>query len=90
MNLTPFVVAWICLGMATLVLAAYRKYLSTHEDDYIHVEEWAKAATDQQAAAARKFERIDRWGEGLTILMAVAGVLLGAFYLYQAWLHASH
>jgi hypothetical protein len=64
-----------------------RAYLpGEDEDDYIHVEEWAKTAADQQAAAARKFERIDRWGEGLTILMAVAGMLLGAFYLYQAWL----
>jgi hypothetical protein len=48
---------------------------------------WAKSVTDQQTAAARKFERVDRWGEGLTVLMAVAGVVLGAFYLCQAWLH---
>ncbi len=49
MNLTPFVIAWICLGVATFALAAYRKF--------------------------------HRWGEGLTILMAVAGVVLGGFYL---------
>jgi len=69
-------------------LAAYRKYLSTHEDDYIHVEEWAKPVTAQQTVAAHKFEVIDRWGEGLTVLMAVAGVVLGAVYLYQAWLRS--
>ncbi len=82
MNLTPFVIAWICLGVATLALAAYRKFLSTHEDDYIHAEDWARAVTERQVAAAHKFEVIDRWGEGLTILMAVAGVVLGGFYLY--------
>jgi len=86
MNLTPFVIAWICLGVSTLGLAAYRKYLSTHEDDYLHVEEWAKPVTDQQTAAARKFERIDRWGEGMTVLMAVTGVVLGGIYLYLAWI----
>jgi hypothetical protein len=88
MNLTPFVIAWICLGIATLALAAYRKFLSTHEDDYIHVEEWAKSVTDQQTVAARRFERIDRCGEGLTVLMAVAGVVLGGFYLYLGWLRS--
>jgi hypothetical protein len=82
MNLTPFVIVWICLGVVTAALAVCRKFLSMHEDEYIHIEEWSKSATAQQIAAARKFKAIDRWGEGLTIVMAVTGVMLGGFYLY--------
>jgi len=86
MNLKPFVIAWICLGAGTLGLAAYRKFLSTHEDDYIHAEDWAKAVSAKQVVAARRFERIDHWGEAMTVLMAVAGIALGGFYLYSGWL----
>jgi len=40
MNWTPYLIVWICLGVATLGLALYRKFLTMKEDDYIHVEDW--------------------------------------------------
>lgn len=86
MHLTPFVVAWICLGITTGLLAAYRHFLSMHEDDNIHIEEWEKPATARQAAEAHRIQLIDQWGQRLTILMAVTGVALGCFYLYLGWI----
>lgn len=84
MHLTTFVIAWIGLGIATGLLAAYRQFLTLHEDDNIHIEEWQKPAAARQSAEAHKFELIDQWGQRLTILMAVTGVALGAFYLFLA------
>ena len=86
MNLAPFIIAWLCVGFATAALAVYRKFLSTHEDDTLHLEDWSAAEITRQAASARRFKVIDRWGEGLTILMAASGVVLGAIYLYGLWL----
>ncbi len=85
MSLTPFVVGWICLGIATGLLAAYRQFLGMHEDENIHIEEWEKPAMVRQLAEAHRIELIDKWGQGLTILTVIAGVILGAFYLYWGW-----
>ncbi len=85
MNFTPFIIGWVCLGVATLGLAAYRKFLSTYEDDNLHIEDMG--VTAKQFESARRFHTIDRWGEGLTILLAATGVILGGIYLYIAWMH---
>jgi len=83
MNLAPFVVAWIGLGIAAGLLAAYRQFLSVHEDDNIHIEEPAMV---RKVAEAHKIELIYQWGQGLTILTVVTGMALGAFYLCLVWL----
>jgi len=52
MNWTPYLIVWICLGVATLGLALYRKFLTMKEDDYIHVENWKAGEVAKQEAAA--------------------------------------
>ena len=84
MNWTPYLIVWICLGVATLGLALYRKFLTMKEDDYIHVEDWKAGEVGKQEAAAHKFHAIDRWGEALTILTTVAGLVLAVAYVYAA------
>ena len=84
MNWTPYLIVWICLGVATLGLALYRKFLTMKEDDYIHVEDWKAAEVAKQEAVAHKFHAIDRWGEALTILTTVAGLALAVTYVYAA------
>jgi hypothetical protein len=86
MNWTPYLIVWICLGVATLGLALYRKFLTMKEDDYIHVEGWKAAEVAKQEAAAHKFHAIDRWGEALTILTTVAGLVLAVGYVYASFL----
>lgn len=83
MNFTPFIAAWVVLGLGTLVLAAYRRFLSTYEDDNLHIAN--EGTTAKQIASARRFTTIDRWGEALTILLAITGVILGGIYLYLGW-----
>jgi len=86
MNWTPYLIVWICLGVATLGLALYRKFFTMKEDGYIHVEDWKAAKVAKQEAAARKFHAIDSWGEALTILTTVAGLALAVGYVYAAFL----
>ena len=85
MNWTPYLIVWICLGVATLGLALYRKFLTMKEDDYIHVEDWKAGEVAKQEAAAHRFRSVDRWGEALTILTTAAGLALAVAYVYAAF-----
>jgi hypothetical protein len=84
MRWTPYLIVWICLGVATLGLALYRKFLTMKEDDYIHLEDWKAGEITRQKGAVGKFRAVDRWGEALTILTTVAGLMLAVGYLYAA------
>jgi hypothetical protein len=88
MTLTPYVAAWAVLGIATLGVALYRKFVSMKEDDLIHVEEWRKKQVLEQVAVAHKLDVIDRVGETLTVLTVIGGILLAGIYLYYGWLQS--
>lgn len=82
--MTQLVIAWIVLGVATLVLALYRKMLSMREDVYVHIAEGEQRAIPQQVNTFRKIGSVDRWGITLTIITAVLGLALASAYVYQA------
>jgi hypothetical protein len=84
MNLTPFVILWSILALAVLALALYRKLMAIHEDDLIHVGPGQEKLIPQQIQMAAKLEVVDRWGKILTVIIAAAGLLIAAVYLYQA------
>jgi|HubBroStandDraft_6_1064221.scaffolds.fasta_scaffold251132_1 hypothetical protein len=84
MNLTPFVILWSILALAVLALALYRKLMANHEDDLIHVGPGQEKLIPQQIQMAAKLEVVDRWGKILTVIIAAAGLLIAAVYLYQA------
>ena len=86
MNLMPFAVIWACLAMAVLGLALYRKLVTRNEDDYVHVADGEAKLIPQQVATAHTLDVIDHWEKILMIVAVVAGVLLGAAYLYQFWI----
>ena len=85
MNLTPFVILWSILALAVLGLALYRKLIANHEDDLIHIGPGEEKLIPQQVQIAAKLEVVDRWGKTLTVIVAAAGLLIAAAYLYQAW-----
>ncbi len=89
MNLMPFGATWIALACAVLILAIYRRRLTSQEDDTLHVSDGESARIPQQAAAAHRIEVVDRWGKTLTVIGAVYGLLLGAAYFYQYWVESS-
>jgi hypothetical protein len=82
--MTAFVIFWAILGVATLALALYRKFLSMREDDYVHLSAGEERLIPQQVATFKKIGAVDKWGITLTIVTAILGLALAALYLYQA------
>jgi len=89
MNLLPFLIAWLLLGIAVAVLAFMRKSVASKEDDVIHLSGDAAVVTGQQVEVAKRLEAIDKWGKRLTVLLLVTGLILGAFYAVQLWNESS-
>ena len=85
-NLTPAVVIWIILAIATLGLALYRKLISASEEDLIHLGPGEERRIPQQVALETKLAAIDRWGKILTVITVLVGLAMAAVYLYQAFL----
>jgi heme/copper-type cytochrome/quinol oxidase subunit 2 len=81
-NLLPYAIFWGVLAIVVVFLIIYRKSVSSHEDDSIHLEGGMPSV---QMALAHRLELIDRWGKTLTIVVAVYGIALAAIYLYQIW-----
>ena len=84
--MTVFVVIWFIIGIATASLALYRKFLSMHEEDLIHLAPGEEALIPQQTELAHKMDVIDVWGKGLTAATVALGLVLAAIYLYGVWL----
>jgi hypothetical protein len=86
MNVTLIVGLWLVLGTATLVLAIYRWFLSTHnENAIVHLSAGEGQEIPRQISMARKIDAIDRCGKTMTVITAVIGLGLATAYLYQAW-----
>jgi len=81
-NLLPYAIFWAVLAIVVVFLIIYRKSVSSHEDDSIHLE---GGMPSEQVALAHKLAVVDRWGKTLTIIVAVYGVALAAIYMYQIW-----
>jgi hypothetical protein len=82
-TMTAFVIFWAILGVATLGLALYRKFVSMREDDYVHLSAGEERLIPQQVATFKKIGAIDRWGITMTIVTVVFGLALAALYLYR-------
>jgi uncharacterized membrane protein len=86
MQITPVLIGWLALVVGTIALAIYRGLLAKEEDTNIHLIHGGGAVVEGQAAMAGKLAAIDKWGKILTIITFVAGVLIGASYVYEALL----
>lgn len=85
MNIVPFVFLWGVLVAGVLSLALYRKFLANKEDNLVHVLDNDANLIPEQVAMTQKLTQIDHWGKMLTVLALVYGLVLAAFFLYQAW-----
>jgi hypothetical protein len=83
-NLIPYVGAWMLLVVVVLGLALYRKVVSIHGDNYVHVSEGEARLIPHQVAVNQKIDNIDGWGEILTIVTLLAGLTLACIYVYAA------
>jgi hypothetical protein len=86
-HLIPFIVIWAILAVVVIVLIAWRKAVSVHEDDSLHVSQ--AGASQQQVGLAAKLDQIDKWGKILTVIVVVYGLILASVYFYQMWVASS-
>ena len=79
------VVVLIALVLVTAGLAAYRKFVTNEEDDYIHLgpQTTEFGAISQQIHTAETLDRIDKAGKALTAITAVYAVAVFAWFLYR-------
>ena len=84
-SLSPFVAGWLALACAIAGLAIYRTFVSTREDDMLHVLD-NESHRLRQVAVAHRLDTVDHWGKILTLIATVYGVLLAVGYFYQVWM----
>jgi hypothetical protein len=83
-NLTAAIGAWIFLVMFIIGLALYRKFVSVHEDRYVHISHGEARYVPNQIAVNQQIEKLDKWGEILTGGALFTGLALACAYLYIA------
>jgi beta-lactamase regulating signal transducer with metallopeptidase domain len=88
MNLIPFLVLWIVLAIIVLVLAISRMRLAHREDASLDVLEGDRVV-EQQKEIATKLKRIDWWGQVLTVVVVLYGIILAGIHIYQTWQQSS-
>ena len=86
--MTPLVVVWFVIGLATAGLALYRKFVSMHEEDLIHLSPGEEKLIPQQTELAHKMDVIDVWGKSLTVATVALGLVVAAIYIYNAWVQS--
>jgi hypothetical protein len=85
MNVVALIGSWAVLASIVIVLAIYRKMLSSKEDDSLHLAEEKAGMVMHQAAVAHRLELVDRWGKSLTLLVVLFGLFIAGIYLYSVW-----
>jgi len=88
MNIIPYIVVWVVLGIIVIVLAVTHLRLAHREDATVHVLE-NEREVERQKELTTKIAKIDWWGKVLTILLVLYGIILGGIYTYHAWVQSS-
>lgn len=85
MQFTPYIVMWAAVTALVLALALIRFIVSRQEDDNIHLGSDQDAVISKQVAISRKLQVLDRWGQALTVLSLVSGLIIAGVYLNQVF-----
>jgi len=88
-DITPYVVVFVVLGVITLALAAYRWRVTENEEDVVRLGPGEEREIPKQVALAQRVSRIDRLGKTLTVVTLILGLGISCAYLYKAWLDPS-
>ncbi len=72
------------LVLATLALAAYRKYVTREEDDLVHLGEGSMQASAKQEALAKTLAQLDNLTKIMVSVTVVYGLGLGGWMIYAA------
>jgi hypothetical protein len=87
MSFTPFTLLWILLAIVVLTMLAYRKIVSSQEEETLHLDNAGEITHQRQIAT--KLEAIDKWGKLLTIITVSYGLILALTYTCITWMSAN-
>jgi hypothetical protein len=85
LDLHPFLVLWLIVIAAVIVVAFRRRSVALREDPALHLGMAHASTAAEQVAVAKKLAQIDKWMKILIVVAVVFGLLLGATALYKAW-----
>jgi hypothetical protein len=80
-----FVIGWIVFGLVVLGLAIYRKFITSKEEDWVHLAAGEEHASEVQVEIAQRLKVIDRWGIWLTVALALYGLVIGSIFIQHVW-----
>jgi len=87
LNLAPLGYAFIAALCTVGMLAAFRRFIASHnEDDFLHVHDGDAPLIAKQRSVAHRLEVVDRWGKAMTVLAVILGLLFAVLHAYQAWI----
>src|SRR5690348_4214980 len=86
MQINIYLIAWTVLAVGVLALAGYRLALNSRESDVLHLTTSGGGMMSEQAALAARIRVVSRWGEALTIVVVVYGLVLLVQYGYALWM----
>jgi hypothetical protein len=84
-NVVPYAVSWAVLVCIVLALAAYKAALVVRagREEPLHICNMSKTQAVKLNVAAHIETSIERWGEILTIVALVYGLIIAGVYVYR-------
>jgi uncharacterized membrane protein len=73
----------VALTVITAVVAVYRKFVSTEDDSFVHVNDPTGELNLNHRVTDQTVSRVDRIGITLTVVTALYGVSLVVIFLYN-------
>lgn len=77
---------WCLLALVVLSMAGYRKLVARRDDELVHLGDGDATLINAQSDVAERLTWIDKWGQILTLLTVLFGLILGSVFLYQGWI----
>ena len=85
-DLVPYLVAWVAVTLAMLILAAYRKHLDRIEDTDLHLGTMTNEQAQTQVAFSRRVHRVEILGKSVTIALVFLSIAVFAVWVYNQWM----
>ena len=79
---------WVVLVAIVLLLATFRLLMTRGRYTVLHVRRSELSMIPEQVREDHRLTRIDFWGQLLTVIAVMLGLLLSGLYLYRLWTEA--
>ena len=88
-DLMPWLILWAIVTTVVVILAVWRVVGGLHDIGSIHLGRTGDKETERETRFSRKLDRVERWGQVLTVLSAILIAGIGVAWLYNGWLITS-